>query len=554
MSRHARRYCLGFDRAEGLAALEAAPGIDFEVRTGLSGEALHEALAQFDGAILRSGARITAESLEGNTRLKAIVRAGVGTDNIDKTAATRRGIVVMNTPAGNTLSTAELTFALMLDLSRKISPAFESLKQGRWDRKSFMGAQLAGKTLGVIGMGRIGREVAQRAQAFDMRVVAYDPFLTDEMAEQLRIQRFAAVHDLLPEVDYLTVHTPLTAETRDLIRLETLELLKPGARLINCARGGIYNEDALVAGLQSGRLAGVALDVFCEEPCTQHPLFQMEGVLCTPHLGASTEEAQTQVAVEAVQLLADFLNTGAIRHAVNVAALDPKTLTDLRGHLNLAYRLGRFMAQWRPSGMSSCELLYRGEVAQKDTRVLTSAFCAGLLESSLDQAVNIINAEALLAERGVKPAIQLEREQRYFKSSITASITADGQRHTVGGTLFGTTMPRLIRLNQYRLEAYMDGHLLVFQHDDQPGVIGGFGNIMAAHQVNIAQMFVGRSERGGAAIGVLQLDEAAPDAAVQEALRIAGVHSVRRLEMPPADQSPPWLAPGPLLDSHDGLD
>ncbi|MEQ1906989.1 MAG: hydroxyacid dehydrogenase, partial [Pirellulaceae bacterium] len=281
---------------EGLQMLDADPAFEYEVRTGLKGTELREALAEFDGAIVRSGVNITPESLEGNRRLKAIVRAGVGTDNIDKVAATRLGIVVMNTPAGNTLSTAEHTFALMLAQSRAIAPAYQTLLAGKWDRKSFMGTQLAGKTLGIVGMGRIGREVAVRALAFQMQVIAFDPFLSDDQASKINVVKVNTVAEMLPKVDYLTVHTPLTNETKDLIGMPELELLKPGVRLINCARGGIFNEAALVEGLKRGRIAGVALDVFAEEPCTDSPLFGMPGVVCTPHLGASTEEAQSRVA------------------------------------------------------------------------------------------------------------------------------------------------------------------------------------------------------------------------------------------------------------------
>ena len=372
---------------EGFDLLNAEKGFEYEVRTGLKGEELRKSLNEFDGAIVRSGVKITAESLEGNKRLRAIVRAGVGTDNIDKTAATRLGIVVMNTPAGNTLSTAEHAFALMLGLSRSIAPAYQSLCEGRWDRKSFMGTQLADKTFGVIGMGRIGREVALRGLAFGMRVIAFDPFLSDEQATKMGIEKSNSVADLLPRVDYLTVHTPLTDETKYLVGMNQLEILKKGVRLINCARGGIYEEAALIEGLKRGIIAGVALDVFEEEPCTNSPLFGMPGVICTPHLGASTEEAQTQVAIEGIQLLINFFKTGEIRHAVNVASLDPKTLDALRGYLDAAYRLGLLMTQWHEGSIGACQLNYRGEVADKDTKLLTAAFCAGLLEKAAVVAV-----------------------------------------------------------------------------------------------------------------------------------------------------------------------
>jgi D-3-phosphoglycerate dehydrogenase len=529
---------------EGLALLDAAkPGVEYEVRTGLKGADLRAALAEFDGAICRSGVKITAESLEGNRRLKAIVRAGVGTDNIDKKAATRLGIVVMNTPAGNTLSTAEHAFALMLGLSRNLAGAHRSLTEGKWERNAYMGTQLADKTLGVVGLGRIGQEVAKRALAFQMRVIGFDPFFSAEQAAKLGIERVETVAEMLPRVDYLTVHTPLTPETKYLVGMKELELLKPGARLINCARGGIYEEAALIAGLQSGKLAGVALDVFETEPCTTSPLFQMKNVLCTPHLGASTEEAQTQVAVEAVQLLVNFLTTGEVRHAVNMAAIDPKTLEALRGYINVAYRLGRFLAQWHEGGAAACQLQYRGEVAKRDTKLLTSAFCAGLLEGALAEEVNIVNAEVLFRERGIALTEESRTEPGAFSSSMTVELQCGGKSYVAAGTLFGANMPRLVRLNEHRLEAYLDGNLLIFTHRDVPGIIGRVGTIFGEHQVNIGQMSVGRgsAEPGGEAIGVLNLDSVPSAEAVAEVARHPAVTSVKVITMPAAGKSPPWM-------------
>ena len=528
---------------EGLDLLAEAPGVEYEVRTGLAGADLRAALKEFDGAICRSGVVITAEALEGNRRLKAIVRAGVGTDNIDKTAATRAGVVVMNTPTGNTLSTAEHAFALLLALSRNVAPAHQSLADGRWDRGKFMGAQVADKTLGIVGLGRIGQEVAKRAAAFQMRVLGFDPFLSPDRAAELGVERVETVREMLPKVDYLTVHTPLTPETKGLIGPAELELLKPGVRLINCARGGIYDEAALLAGLQSGKLGGVALDVYENEPCTDSPLFKTPGALCTPHLGASTEEAQTQVAVEAVQLLVNFLTTGEVRHAVNMAAIDPKTLAGLRGYLDVAHRLGLLLAQWHGASISTCRLQYRGDVAQKDTKLLTASFCAGLLERALDEDANIVNAEVLLRERGIELVEQSESEKGAFSSSITATVEGGGQSYTAGGTLFGSNMPRLFRLGDFRLESYLDGILLIFTHDDVPGIIGSVGTTFGRHQVNIAQMAVGRA--GGApgtgAVGVLNLDSLPPQSAIDEVLSHEHIHSVKVIELPAAGELPAWL-------------
>ncbi len=529
---------------EGLDMLKAAAadGIEFEVKTGLKGNDLKQALAQADGAICRSGVTISADVLEGNKRLRAVARAGVGTDNIDKEAATRLGIVVMNTPTGNTLSTAEHAFTLMLALSRRVAEAFAKLKEGKWDRKSFMGTQLADKTLGIVGLGRIGQEVAKRAQAFQMRVLGYDPFLSAEQAAKLGIKRVEKVRDMLPDIDYLTVHTPLTPETTNLIDTAALEIMKPGVRLINAARGGIYNEEALVEGLKSGKIGGVALDVFVEEPCTNSPLFGMPNVLCTPHLGASTEEAQTQVAIEAVELLINYFTKGEVRHAVNMAAIDPKTLAAIRGYLDLAHRLGLLMAQWHSSGPSSCHITYRGDLAQKNTKLVTAAFCAGLLEKALDQDVNVVNAQLLLQERGIKLTEESRAEPGAFSSSMSVEVTnAQGEKMVASGTLFGADMPRLIRLGEFRLEAYLDGNLLVFTHNDRPGIIGSVGTIFGNHKVNIAQMSVGRAAPGGGAIGVLNLDSVPPAAALAEVSAHPDITSVRVLELPAAGMLPTWL-------------
>jgi D-3-phosphoglycerate dehydrogenase len=528
---------------DGLALLDAAAeaGVTYEVVTGLSGAALREALARHDGAICRSGVKITADSLTGNHRLKAIVRAGVGTDNIDKDAATRQGIVVMNTPAGNTVSTAEHTFALILALSRNVAAADASLRQHRWERNKFMGAQLAGKTLGIVGLGRIGQAVAKRALSFDMRVVGFDPFLSAERAKEMGIELVGTVRGMLPEVDYLTVHTPLTDETRHLVGMDELAILKPGVRLVNCARGGIYDEKALVEGLKRGVIGGVALDVFEQEPCTDSPLFDMPGVLVTPHLGASTEEAQSQVAVEGVGLLVDFLSTGAIRHSVNSSPIDPASMEGVRGFLDLAWRLGLLLAQLEEGPPRSCSIAYRGEIASRNTRLVTAAFAAGLLESALED-VNIVNSEVLLRDRGIELVEQSRTDPGAFSSVVAVDLVSGDHVHRAAGTLFGHSMPRLVQLEGHRLEAYLDGVLLVFTHQDVPGIIGRVGNAFGGMGVNIAQMTVGRSAPGGDAIGVLNLDQEPSAEAVAAILACPGVRSARVVKLPPAGQLPFWLA------------
>lgn len=527
---------------EGLRLLEAAEGIEFDIRTGLQGEELRNVLNEYDGAVCRSGVQVTAESLEGNQSLKAIVRAGVGTDNIDKVAATRLGIVVMNTPAGNTVSTAEHTMALMLGLSRNVAPAFASLQAGKWDRKRFQGSQLAGKTLGVVGLGRIGQEVTFRAQAFGMQVIGFDPFLSQERAEELGITKVARLDELLPEVDYLTVHTPLTPETRGLIGVKELDLLKPGVRLINCARGGIYDHAALLQGLESGKIGGVALDVYPDEPCTDDPLFQRENVLCTPHLGASTNEAQIGVAVEAVELLVNYLTTGEIRSAVNAISLDPKTLKALRYHLDVAHRLGLLLGQWHGGAIESCELQFFGDIADLDTRALVSAFCVGLIGPVADNA-NFVNAETLCRERGIEITRQSCGEHGVFNNVIAVTVRGEGRSCHAAGTLFGRHMPRLVKLNDYQTESYLDGKLLLFHHVDVPGIIGYVGSLLAEANVNIAQMAVGRSgKQGGAAIGMLNVDNEIPEDVLHRVMENQAIESAKLIQLPEIDELPDWLS------------
>ena len=513
---------------DGLDLLQSAGNIEVLVRTGLKGEDLRKALLEADGAICRSGVKITAEALKDNHRLRAIARAGVGVDNIDTQAATRQGIVVMNTPGGNTISTAEHTLALMLGLSRNLAAAHQSLAEHRWDRKKFMGTQLAGKTLGIVGLGRIGQAVAVRALALEMRVIAYDPFLSAARAKEMGVQTVADARELLPLVDYLTVHTPLNEQTRNLIGAKEIPLLKKGARLINCARGGIYDEAALAEGLRSGHLGGVALDVYAAEPCTDSPLFGMNNVLCTPHLGASTEEAQTNVAIEAAELLIDYFTNGAVKQSVNMSPLDPKTLETLRGHLNVAYRLGLLLAQVDHCPPNTCRLSYKGEVAKKDTRLLSAAFAAGLLEHAMAHGVNIVNSEVLLRERGIELVEERTVETGDFSSLITAEVISEAKTSTASGALFGNNMPRLVQKAGCRLESYLDGTLMIFFHRDMPGVIGQVGGIFGRHQINIAQMSVGRPSNrpGGEAVGVLALDSVPPAEALAEIVALP--HVTRR--------------------------
>ncbi len=472
-----------------------------------------------------------------------IVRAGVGVDNIDVPTATRQGIVVMNTPGGNTVSTAEHTMAMILALSRNVAKANDSLKAGKWDRNKFTGSQLGGKTLGIVGLGRVGLAVAKRAQGFDMKVVGFDPFLSPERAAELGIESIPRLDDLWSRCDYITLHTPLSAETRNLIGAAQLAKMKPGVRIVNCARGGLIDEPALAEALTAGTVAGAAIDVFePEPPPSDHPLVNHPQVLVTPHLGASTEEAQISVAVEAARLLADFFERGQIRFAVNMPSLDRAELEDLRLYLDVGRRLGMLHAQMDRGTAKGAILRYRGEVAHKNTRLITASFAAGWMESALEGQVNLVNAEVLAKERGINLVEEKTSDPGDFGTMIQAEVITDQKSYVASATLFGKQFLRLVRLGPYRLDAHLDGTLLVFTHRDKPGLIGFIGTTFGRHNVNIAQMNVGREHPGGDAIGVVNLDSVPPDSAIEEVRNHPDILSLSLIKLPEAGATPPWLA------------
>jgi D-3-phosphoglycerate dehydrogenase len=470
------------------------------------------------------------------------VRAGVGVDNIDVAAATRKGIIVMNTPGGNTVSTAEQTITLMMTLARNTSTADASMKAGKWERSKFVGTQLAGKTLGIIGVGRIGREVARRAAGLDMKIIGFDPFLTSDRAAQLGIESVADIDALLPRCDFLTVHVPGGPDSLNLIGAERLARMKKGARVINCARGGIIDEEALAEVLKSGHLAGAALDVFVQEPpAADHPLLKLPNVITTPHLGASTVEAQGAVATEAAQLMIDYLQRGIVLSAVNMSPVDRSELQEMRLYVDLARRLGLLHAQMAQGAVRKVVLAYRGEAGQRSTKLLTAAFAAGLLETYLAQNVNIVNAQLLARERGIEIVEQVSAKKGDFNSLIRAEVTTEKKSYIASGTLFGNQFLRLVQLGPYSLDTYLDGVLLLFTHRDVPGLIGFIGTIFGKHQVNIAQMTVGRQQPGGEAIAVLNLDSSPPEEALKEVREHPQISSLSVVKLPPAGEMPVWF-------------
>lgn len=531
----------------GLDRLEREADLELDIRSGLEGDELRAALAAADGVIIRSGTQLTAETLEGQTRLRAIVRAGVGVDNIDLPAATRTGIVVMNTPAGNTTSTAEHSIAMLLALSRNISLAAASLKTGAWERKQFVGTQLAGKTLGVVGLGRVGLAVCARARGLQMRVIGFDPFLSTDRASQDDIELFDELDELLGQADFLTVHTPLTEQTRGLINQERIGKMKPGVRIINCARGGIVDESALVEALQSGQVGGAAIDVFETEPPGEHPLLANPRVLATPHLGASTEEAQESVAIEAADILATFLLRGEVRHAVNMAPISKTELEGVRSYLDLGFRLGLLLSQQNQNQrLQAARIDFRGDVISRSTRLISASLTTGLLGGAFDAEVNLVNAGLIARERGIEITESSSTESGDFATLVRATLVTDAGDITASATVFGNQFLRLVRLGPYHLDAYLDGALLIFRHRDVPGLIGFIGTVLGQHQVNIAHMSLGRQqdEPGGEAVAVLNLDNLPPPAAIEEITAHPDSVSVQLVSLPPARAPLPWLPGG----------
>jgi D-3-phosphoglycerate dehydrogenase len=527
--------------AAGIELLSAA-GMEVDNRPGLKGDELKTALQNADAVIVRSQPKLTAEYFENVGKLRAIARAGVGVDNIDQQAATRKGVVVMNTPGGNTVSAAEHTIALMLALARRIPVADATMKSGGWDRNKFVGTEVAGKAIGVIGLGRIGGEVARRAKGMDMRVVAYDPMVTAARATELGYEMATNIDELLPKVDFLTVHVPGGAETKSLIGARELAMMKKTARVLNVARGGIVDEKALADALANGTIAGAGIDVFTAEPIVaDNPLLKAPNVILTPHLGASTLEAQENVAIEAAQLIANFLQRGQIANAVNMAAVNPAELAEVRPYIDLARRLGLLQSQIAQGAVQKASLTYRGELAGQKTRLLTAAFTAGLLEYRLSAGVNLVNAELLARERGIEIAESSNPKKGDFAALLQTEVETEQGTTTAAGTLFGDQYVRLVQLGPFRMEGYLDGVLLVFTHRDVPGLIGFVGTIFGTHSVNIAQMTVGRKNPGGEAIGILNLDSPPPEAALNAVKGHPAIRSMSVVKLPLAGELPTWL-------------
>ncbi|MBI5725416.1 MAG: phosphoglycerate dehydrogenase [Planctomycetes bacterium] len=517
----------------GIDFLKKQSDVELENRPGIKADELGKIIGNYDGVIIRSGVKITADVLANAGRLRCIARAGVGVDNVDVPTATARGVIVMNTPEGNTLSTAELAFALILSLSRKIAPANASLKAGQWDRKSFEGTQLSGKTIGIIGMGRIGRAVAHRAIAFGMRVLGYDPYFAGQPPEG--IEMLKDVNDLCKRSDYITVHTPKSAETAGIIGKAQFTVMKPSVRLINAARGGIIDVDEMLKALSEKRIAGAAMDVFLKEPPesqAEKDLIQQTNVLAVPHLGASTEEAQEQVALEAAEQLVEALRGGEVRNAVNAPGFDKALPPALRPYSELASRLGVILSSITPGAITKAEVIYRGAIADMNVSPITTYLLVGLLAPHLDEPVNVINAPVIARQRGIEVQQSTSVKIKEFANLMEVSITTDLGKRSIVGTIFGNRFPRVIAFDGFRLELKPEGHVVIIVNVDKPGVLGRYGTLFGSNSVNIADLTFSRKKKSGMALVGLNLDQRPSQAVMEELHRLDGVESAWYLELP----------------------
>ncbi len=516
----------------GIDILKQVEGFEVDCRYGLKPEELKKVIPAYDALVIRSGTKVTADIIQAADKLKVIGRAGVGLDNVDLKAATRKGIVAMNTPAGNTTSTAEQTMSLILALSRNVPQAYVSLKAGKWERSKFSGIELHGKTLGVIGLGRIGSTVAHFGKAFGMRVIAFDPYLSREVASQLGVEIFE-FEDLLKEADFITIHTPKSSETKSLIADKEFALMKPNVRIINCARGGIVDEKALVKALQDKRIAGCALDVFEKEPPPpDSPLFQFDTCVTTPHLGASTSEAQINVSIEVAQCVRDALLGKAIINAANFPSVSPEAYKILAPYIDLAQRMGRFAGQLIHGRISQVNLTCSGIfTSQKNLTPISLALTNGLLSPILGETINSVNALEVAKDRGINIQEILSTKEEEFVNLVSAEITTDQERFTVWGTLSGNKQPRIVKVNQVYVEASPEGYMLFINNNDKPGIVGAVGTVLAEADINIAGITFGREAPGGLAISVVNVDSEVPEAILEKIRQTPNVLFVKLLKI-----------------------
>ncbi|MGZ4163456.1 MAG: phosphoglycerate dehydrogenase [Tumebacillaceae bacterium] len=511
---------------QGLGALLQSPDVEVDIRTDLEPDELQAIIGEYDGLLVRSQTKVTADLIRAGKKLRAIGRAGVGVDNIDVPAATRHGIIVVNAPDGNTISTCEHTFAMLMAMARKIPQAHGTLKAGTWDRKSFVGVELRGKTLGILGFGRIGTEVAKRAKAFGMEVLAYDPFLTRERAEACDV-RMCSVDEIVRGSDFITVHTPLIKETKHLLSREQFALMRDGVRILNCARGGIIDEKALLEALENGKVAAAALDVFEEEPPLGNPLLDHPHVVVTPHLGASTVEAQLNVAIDVARELLHILQDQPFVNAVNLPSLSGDAMKALAPHLTLAEKIGVLAASLAEGSLRKIEVTYTGDVANQQTDPLTRSLLKGLLSYHHGEEVNYVNAPFLADQNRIQVEEIKSTRHPVYANLLQVRVVTESDSVTVAGTSMRDLGPRIVQVGDFKVDLEPQGTLLFAENIDRPGMIGKVGTVLGSHDINIGSMKVGRQATAGLALMVLAIDKA-PDNAVLEALeQLEGLQKVK---------------------------
>ncbi|MGI6225830.1 MAG: phosphoglycerate dehydrogenase [Peptococcales bacterium] len=515
---------------EGLELLYKTPGLEITTKYKCTEEELIEMVPEYHAILVRSSTKITAPIIENAKELKVIGRAGVGVDNIDVDAATLKGIVVVNAPEGNTIAATEHTMAMMLAVARSIPQANYKLRNGEWDRKTFMGVELRNRTLGIIGLGKIGSQVAKRATAFEMKVVGYDPYISRARAEQLGVE-IVDLKTLYAVSDFITVHLPKTEETKNMLNKEAFALMKDGVRIINCARGGVIDEEALLEAINNKKVAGAALDVFSKEPNVESPLVQLPQVVTTPHLGASTEEAQLNVAQDVAEEVLRVLQGEPVKNAVNIPFIKTELLPALQPYLGLVETLGKFISQMMDKPMESVKINYNGEIAEYDLTTLTNTVLKGLLRPILQDSVNYVNAPIVAKKRGIKVEENKSRDLKNYANLISIEVKSNGTTHQLAGTIFNKDVIKLVQLDYFSMDTIPTKHMLIVPHNDKPGMIGFVGTILGEYQINVAGMQVGRKEIGGNAVMVVAVDDVVPESALEKIKKIDGIFDVKYVSL-----------------------
>ncbi|WP_407269396.1 phosphoglycerate dehydrogenase [Radiobacillus sp. PE A8.2] len=516
---------------EGIQPLQEAKEVEVTINTGLKPDELKAIIGEYDALLVRSQTKVTRDIIEKASNLKIIGRAGVGVDNIDLDAATEHGVIVVNAPDGNTNSAAEHTMAMIMSLARNIPQAYYALKNQRWDRKKYVGVELKNKTLGIVGLGRIGAEVASRAKGQRMNVVAYDPFLTEEKADEMGIG-YGTLDEVLQQADFITVHTPLLKETHHIINRDAFAKMKDGVRIVNCARGGIIDEDALFDAIVSGKVAGAGLDVFEEEPITDHKLLELTEVIATPHLGASTVEAQESVAIDVSQDVVNFLTGGGIaRNPVNLSSVPKEVMKKIEPYFHLAEKMGAFLSYLTKAAIEEINIYYSGELADLEVSPLSRNTVKGLLKRHLGDHVNEVNAAFLAEKKGITIKEHKTSKTKGFTNLLTVTVQTKNGVRRVAGTLLNGLGPRIVKVDQYSVDVVPEGHLIFVSHKDQPGVIGRVGSLLAEQDINIATMQVGRSDVGGDAIMMLTVDRHVEEAGLQQLTELVDINAVTAIDL-----------------------